>query len=189
MGYAFSIHVASIGELDSSSGWKSIRTIENEVIDLTTKKESVDLESKLEAVLYWACKTSGLTREALLGLAQSDQQKWSYQMQREREKEATEKKERARKQALVDKALKNPPACEICGTIMTPKEPIPRFEVGSWTIKSEDPRSWFIVFECLKSSGLGSHGTYTVFPDDPDQKIPREKHRRSVTDGYIPQVI
>ena len=97
--------------------------------------------------------------------------------------------EKKRKEGLVSKALKQPPVCVECGETMTPKEPIPRFEVGNWTIKSEDPRSWFIVFECLKSSGLGSHGTYTVFPDDPDQKIPREKHRRSVTDGYIPQVI
>ena len=99
--------------------------------------------------------------------------------------------ERARKQALVDKVLKRPPICVECGEPMTPKEPIPKFEVGSWTLKSGSPRTWYIVFQCPKSNrGLSAHPTFTVFPDDPDQKIPRSKNdSKSVTRGYIPQAI
>ena len=121
--------------------------------------------------------------------------KWQEIIKEEEQakKQADEGKEqeRARKQALVDKALKNPPICVECGETMTPKEPIPKFEVGSWTLKSGSPRTWYIVFQCPKSNtGLGAHPTFTVFPDDASQRIPRSKgNSKSVTRGYIPQAI
>lgn len=100
--------------------------------------------------------------------------------------EEAKNRERARKQALVDKALKNPPTCEICGTIMTPLEPYPTFAAGNWTLRSDSPTSWYIRFKCPKVSGLGAHPGFVLYPDLPDQEIPTEKRGKSVTDGYFP---
>ena len=169
----------------------------NEEENENTEIESIaDIRPILQALLARIEAIEGFlrNRKAQFGLY-NPTAAWKWQAITAEEAEARKQRdqegelEKKRKEGLVSKALKQPPVCVECGETMTPKEPIPRFEVGNWTIKSEDPRSWFIVFECLKSSGLGSHGTYTVFPDDSSQEIPKEKRPRHLGDGLPVGVI
>lgn len=78
--------------------------------------------------------------------------------------------EKARKEKLVAEALSHPPLCEECGAVMTPKEPVPIFIVGGWTIISANPRSWRIEFECPKHNRpFDCHTRVVIYPELPIQ--------------------
>jgi len=171
----------------------------NEEENENTEIESIaDIRPILQALLARIEAIEGFlrNRKAQFGLY-NPTAAWKWQAITAEEAEARKQRdqegelEKKRKEGLVSKALKQPPVCVECGEPMTPKEPIPKFEVGSWTLKSGSPRTWYIVFQCPKSNtGLGAHPTFTVFPDDASQRIPRSKgNSKSVTRGYIPQAI
>ena len=64
-------------------------------------------------------------------------------------------------------------------------EPVPRFLVGGWGVRSAQPRSWFIQFKCSARSAGMPHRGFTVYPEWAEQKIPRAKKRKSLSDNYM----